>query len=133
MLRHCSSFLLALGSVAFLPTLAMAKDRDALWAAVRSGDAKAVASALDKGADVNARNEIGVSALWIAAGKDKLDVIKLLVNRGADVNARDGIWYQTPLSSAVGGKKVEAVELLIKAGARDVDAALFSAASQGNE
>src|SRR5689334_24010551 len=97
-------------------TSASARDdkRDALWAAVRAGDAKAVAAALDKGADVNAKNEIGISALWIAAGKDKLDVIELLVRRGADVNARDGIWYQTPLSASVGGRRLAAAKLLIK-------------------
>src|SRR5262245_3455449 len=65
------------------------KKRDALWAAVRAGDAKAVAAALDGGARVNATNEIGVTALWIAAaGKGQLDVIELLIRRGADVNAR---------------------------------------------
>ena len=106
--------------------------RDALWAAVRAGDAEAVAAALDDGADVNAKNEIGVSALWIAASKGKLDVIELLVERGADVNARDGIWYQTPLSLAVGGLHLDVVKFFIKAGAKDVDAALFTAASRGN-
>jgi hypothetical protein len=30
--------------------------REALWAAVRSGDVKAITAALDKGADVNAKN-----------------------------------------------------------------------------
>src|SRR5438105_1785206 len=40
--------------------------RESLWAAVRNGDDKAVQAALDKGADVNAKNEIGVTALWIA-------------------------------------------------------------------
>src|SRR5205814_8439357 len=94
--------------------------REALWKAVRSGDVKAVAAALDKGADVNAKNEIGITALWIAAGKDKLDVIELLVQRGADVNARDGIWYQTPLSASIGSKQLAAAQLLIKAGAKDV-------------
>src|SRR5262249_17534496 len=72
--------------------------RESLWAAVRNGDAKAVKAALDKGADVNARNEIGVTALWIAASKGKLEIVELLLDRGADVNSRDGIWYQTPLS-----------------------------------
>jgi outer membrane protein assembly factor BamB len=109
------------------------RKRDALWAAVRAGDARAVAAALDGGAHVNAKNEMGISALWIAAGKDKLDVIELLVRRGADVNARDGIWYQTPLSLSVSGKQLSAAERLIKAGAKDVDTALFTAASQGNE
>ncbi len=107
--------------------------REALWAAVRSGDVKAVQEALDKGADVNARNEYGVSALWIAAGKGKRDVVELLVQHGADVNARDDIWYQTPLSSAVGSLRLETVQFLIKSGARDVDAAFLSAASIGNE
>src|SRR5262245_42855318 len=127
--------LIAIACLVFACPSAQGRDekRDALWAAVRAGDAKAVAAALDAGADVNARNEIGVTALWIAAGKDKLDVIETLVRRGADVNARDGIWYSTPLSSAVGGKQLAAAELLIKAGAKDVDAAIFSATTQGNE
>jgi outer membrane protein assembly factor BamB len=106
--------------------------RDALWAAVRAGDVKAVKAAIDKGADVNAKNEIGVSSLWIAASKGKLDVIALLVKHGADVNVRDGIWYQTPLSMTAPEKKVDAATLLIKAGAKDVDAALFAAVSTGN-
>src|SRR6266446_5246379 len=136
MLRHRSRALLTLAaSLVFVAASARARDekRGTLWAAVRAGDAKAVAAALDSGADVNAKNEIDVSALWIAAGKDKLDVIELLIQRGADVNARDGIWYQTPLSASVGAKQLAAAELLIKAGAKDVDAALFTAANQGNE
>jgi outer membrane protein assembly factor BamB len=123
----------ALFVVLAMPARAHDEKRDALWAAVRAGDAKAVAVALDSGADVNAKNEIGVTALWIAAGKDKPDVVELLVQRGADVNARDGIWYQTPLSSAVGGKQVAMAQLLIKAGAKDVGPVLFTAANQGNE
>lgn len=135
MLRHRLDVSLIAAAFVFLAASASAGDekRDALWAAVRGGDAKAVAAALDNGADVNAKNEIGISALWIASGKDKLEVIELLVRRGADVNARDGIWYQTPLIASVGGKRLEAAKLLIKAGARDVDAALLGAASQDNE
>jgi ankyrin repeat protein len=59
--------------------------RDALWAAVRAGDVKAVEKAVNDGADVNARNEYGVTALWLAAGKEKLDVVEFLVKKGADV------------------------------------------------
>src|SRR5437660_9982047 len=82
---------------------AMAADgaRDALWAAVRNGDAKAVKAALAEGAEVNAKNEIGVTALWIAAQKGKREVVELLLDAGADANARDLIWYETPLSGAV--------------------------------
>jgi outer membrane protein assembly factor BamB len=107
-------------------------NRDALWSAVRAGDPKAVQAALDRGAEVNAQNEMGVSALWIAASKGQLDVIELLVQRGADVNARDGIWYMTPLSMSVSAKRLDVARFLIKSGAKDVDAALFTAANAGN-
>ena len=49
-----------------------ADEREALWAAVRNGDAAAAKALLDKGANVNTKSEIGVTALWIAAGKGKL-------------------------------------------------------------
>jgi len=119
-----------LAIVALVPASAAADARrDALWAGVRNGDLAAVTAALDAGADVNARNEIGISALWIAAQKDNLEVVKLLVERGADVNVRDGIWYQTPLSQSL--SRVETTRLLIKAGAKDVDPALLTAAARG--
>jgi len=105
--------------------------RDALWAAVRAGDVKAITSALDKGADVNAKNEIGVTALWIASSKGNHDVVVALLAHGADPNARDGIWYQTPLSYAVAGGQSEIVTALLKAGAKDFDAALINAAASG--
>ncbi len=105
--------------------------RDALWAAVRNGDAKEVRALLDKGADVNAKNEIGITALWIAANKEKPEIVELLLRAGADVNARDGIWYETPLSVAVGEGHTAIVKLLLRAGARDVDAALVRAAPGG--
>src|SRR4051812_31047317 len=107
--------------------------RDSLWTAVRAGDVKAIEAALDKGADINAKNEMGVSALWIAASKGKQDVIELLIKRGADVNARDGIWYQTPLSTVTSTRKLESAKLLIKSGARDVDTALHLAVTASNE
>ena len=71
-------------------------------------------------------------SLWIATSKGKFEVIELLVKRGADVNVRDGIWYQTPLSMSAPVKKIEAAQLLIKAGAKDVDGALSLAVAAGN-
>ena len=100
--------------------------REALWAAVRAGDVKAIAAALDKGAEVNAANEYGVTAIWIAASKGKTEVIELLLAKGADPTARDGIWYLTPLSQSL--DKLENVKALLKAGAKDVDAALIASA-----
>jgi len=107
--------------------------RAKLWEAVRGGDAKAVAAALDSGADVNAKNEIGVTALWIAAGKGKQEVIELLVKRGADVNARDGIWYQTPLSQAASGGNAGIVKLLLRSGAKDGESLIVSMAASGRK
>jgi outer membrane protein assembly factor BamB len=132
--RH-RAYLLTAALIAWAAAPASARDekRDALWSAVRAGDTRAIQAALGKGAQVNATNEIGVSALWIAASKGNLDVIELLVKRGADANVRDGIWYMTPLSMSASAKNLDAAKLLIKAGAKDVDAALFSAASTGNE
>ena len=105
--------------------------RETLWAAVRAGDEKLIATALDKGADVNAKNEYGITAIWIAASKGKTEVIELLLARGADPSARDGIWYQTPLSQSL--NKVENVKVLLKAGAKDVDAAATASARLGNQ
>src|SRR5262245_57543178 len=95
--------------------------RDKLWAGVRNGEPAPVKELLEKGGDVDAKNEIGITALWIAAGKDNRDLIELLIKHGADVNARDGIWYQTPLSQAIGVGKVEIVKSLLQAGAKDVE------------
>ena len=107
-----------------------AEAREALWSAVRAGDKQAVASILDKGADVNARNEYGITALWIASSKGKTEIIELLLARGADPNARDGIWYQTPLSHSLG--KAENVMVLLKGGVKDIDAAVIATARSGN-
>jgi outer membrane protein assembly factor BamB len=103
--------------------------RELLWTTLRNGDISATTALLDQGADANTKNEIGVTTLMIAASKGQLDMVKLFVERGADVNARDGIWYQTPLSTAVGRGHAEVVKFLIDAGAKDVNSALVSAAA----
>jgi hypothetical protein len=72
MLRHHSRVRFTLvASLMYVAGSAGAGDpkRDALWAAVRAADVKAVAVALDGGANVNATNEIGVSALWNEPGR----------------------------------------------------------------
>jgi hypothetical protein len=105
---------------------------EALWQAARKGDRGAVEDLLDKGANVNARSEIGVTALWIVAGKGDTALVELLLRAGADVNARDGIWYQTPLVNAASKGHAELVTRLIGAGAKDIDAVLITTAGRGN-
>jgi outer membrane protein assembly factor BamB len=121
-------FLMLVGSAAAAP---VSDDVRALWAAARSGDVKKVEAALARGADVNARDEIGISALWLAAGKGHLEVVKVLLKHGADASTKDNIWYESPLSMAAGGGKKEMVEALLQAGAEGADAALLDAAAIG--
>src|SRR5262249_575678 len=114
------------------PLLLHAADaKEALWAAARTGDVKALESLLEKGADVNATNEIGISALWLAASKGHLEAVKVLIKHKADVNVRDGIWYQTPLSQAARRGLLEMTKVLLDAGAEGADELLAGAAGRG--
>jgi outer membrane protein assembly factor BamB len=106
--------------------------REALWAAVRAKDSKAVEKAIADGAEVNARNEYGISALWLASEMGSTEIIEQLVKLGADVNCRDDIWYKTPLGAAVARQQLPIVKLLIGAGATDTDAAFQDAAGREN-
>lgn len=108
------------------------QNREQLWSAVRSGDAKEISRLLDSGIDVNTANEIGVTALWIAVGKEKPEIVQLLVDRGANVNSRDGIWYQTPLSTACRSESDVIFECILKAGAKDIDDAARTVIAMGN-
>src|SRR5262245_7533603 len=104
---------------------------EALWTAARTGDVKTLESLLSQGADANATNEIGVTALWLAASKGHLGAVKVLLKYKADVNARDGIWYQTPLTQAIGRGSIEMARLLLDAGAGDADALLLASVERG--
>jgi outer membrane protein assembly factor BamB len=118
-------FLLICGAA----TASKPDDTRALWAAARSGDAKSVANLLERGVDVNARDEIGISALWLAASKGHLEVIGVVLKHRADPNSRDNIWYETPLSMATGAGNVALVRALLQAGVQGTDRALMDAAA----
>ncbi len=66
------------------------------------GDLDGVRLALEKGADVNAKDSLGRTALMLACQQGFLDVARALVEAGADVNARDA-HGRTPLMYACGG------------------------------
>ena len=44
---------------------------------------------VEKGADVDARDDTGVTALMNAAWDQRLELVEFLIEKGADVNARD--------------------------------------------
>lgn len=105
---------------------------DQLWEAARKGDAVAVKSLLDRGAEVNAKFRYGATALSYAADKGHLEVVKILLERGADVNVRDTFYKTTPLMWAVFKGHTAIVQALLDKGAEGVDQVLMSGSRNGN-
>ncbi|MBI5252378.1 MAG: ankyrin repeat domain-containing protein [Desulfomonile tiedjei] len=61
---------------------------DALIDAATRGDLSDVNTALDKGADVNARDKFGRTPLHWAAYKGHVEAMKSLLSRGADIDSQ---------------------------------------------
>jgi hypothetical protein len=86
---------------------------DNLFAAITSKDLTALAAMVDRGADVNARNDAGQTPLMIAAtqnGSEKL--IEQLVFQGADIRARDKSGMTALMYAAGKGEEENAEQLL---------------------
>ena len=86
--------------------------------AARQGDRATLERALERGVDVNARDDLGCSALLLAVRESgNLEIVELLEARGAapdmpDTNGR------SPLSWAAGAGRVELVRHLLERGAQ---------------
>ena len=106
--------LLTLTIASLLATTAFA---DPIHVAAAAGDLAAIRAELDKGVDVNAKDNDGRTPLHYAAKYATKQVVELLIPNGADVNAKDEDGW-TPLHFAA---TKEIVELLINEGA-DVNA-----------
>ena len=109
----------AFQSVAFLlaaslvQCAAYAAAPDNLFTAVKSGDLTAVAAMVDRGVDVNARNDAGQTPLMMAAmGRRGEDLIELLFHQGADIRARDKSGMTALMHAARKGELENAVKLL---------------------
>ncbi|HVX01418.1 MAG TPA: ankyrin repeat domain-containing protein, partial [Candidatus Babeliaceae bacterium] len=98
----------------------VAKANEMLFNASEQGDLKALKSALDAGADVNAKNNINTTPLLLAALNGKLEVVKELIEHGANVNAKDSD-NRTPLHWVAQPGKLDIVKELLEHGA-DVNA-----------
>jgi ankyrin repeat protein len=86
-----------------------------LHAAVQAGDIAGVRAALDKGADINAREPVyQETALHVAVGNENKALVQFLLSRGANPNIISGQNY-TPLiiASAIGDRALPIVELLL--------------------
>jgi cytohesin len=106
-----------------------------LQAAAFWGQDEVVKALIAKGAEVNARDQFGVTALHIACGSEqdgndpehppygsrpKATTVRTLLDAGADINAASETGV-TPLMVAVGVADVDVVEVLLNRGA-DVSA-----------
>ena len=98
---------------------------DPIHDAAESGDLAGVQAELDKGANVNAKNQNGATPLHRAAWFGHKEIVELLIAKGADVNAKDDSqsshYVGTPLNCAAWKGHKEIAELLIANGA-DVNA-----------
>lgn len=110
----------------------------ALRKAAQDGDMTAVKELLDKGANVNSKDDTGKTALlWVAPARDNPEMVKFLIAKGADVNAKDNNG-ETALMIAASQSNPGILAALIEAGA-EVNAqnnsggtALMSAAFRAN-
>ena len=89
------------------------KLRDAAYA----GDKAAVESALNQGADVNAKDDDGKTALFRASNQGYTEIMKVLIDNGADVNVKTKEGATPLITACCFGRDLEAVELLISNGA----------------
>jgi ankyrin repeat protein len=89
-----------------------------LFLAVRYGQKEVAELLIEKGADVNAKNNYGETPLAYALNNK--EIADLLIAKGADVNAK-GDFGGTPLHEAAGSGHKETAKLLIEKGA-DVNA-----------
>ena len=92
-----------------------------LHEAAQYGETQEVDTLLDKGVDINSKNEIGRTALQEAAYYGNMEIIALLIKKGADVNAKEDRYGSTALHIAVYNSYKEIVESLLTAGA-DINA-----------
>jgi ankyrin repeat protein len=83
-------------------------------------DMSKVQDLLERGADLEAKNEEGWTPLHLASYKDNIETTKLLIDAGADVEAKDN-HGMTPLHWATNWNHIEIAKLLLDAGV-DVEA-----------
>ncbi|OEJ15271.1 hypothetical protein BFL38_13275 [Brachyspira hampsonii] len=60
-----------------------------LLEASKNNDLETLKSLIEKGADVNAKDNDNWTALMLASDNGHLEVVKYLLDKGADVNAAD--------------------------------------------
>jgi hypothetical protein len=103
-----------------------------LLEAARTGNLALVRTALDKGADVNAKARYDVTPLIFAATNGHLDVVRLLVERKADVDAIDSFYKGRAIDMAMANGHSGVVVYLLQSGSGGVDTVLTFGAQTGD-
>lgn len=90
--------------------------KTALMVALDNGQSQIAKILLDKGIDVNIKDNKGLTALMYAGMNDNIEVAKLLLDKGADVNIKNN-YSETALMHALIKENIEIVKLLLDRGA----------------
>ncbi|MBR5711866.1 MAG: ankyrin repeat domain-containing protein [Thermoguttaceae bacterium] len=108
-------------------------DAEVLYYAVFVNDLERVKLLIDKGADVNAKDNRDATPLIVAADNNNFEIVKILVENGADVNAKNVDGF-TALYSAARNGNLEMVQYLVNQGISVSDSigALHGSVSSGN-
>ena len=92
------------------------EESTSLHSALASGRIGMIKRLLDRGADVDERDELLQTPLDVASKEGKLEIATTLIKYGADVNSRDTIGW-TPLHTAARYGHIDVVRLLLDNGA----------------
>ena len=89
----------------------------ALIDAAMDGNFEKVKLLIEKGADIDAKDNDGVTALMYVSRAGDLEIAKYLVENGTDINAKDSDWGYTALIYAAEHGNLEIVKYLVEKGA----------------
>ena len=98
-----------------------------------SGNLPDIKNLLEKGADINAKRQDGITALMGASIKGNREVVEFLLAKGADVNVKANFFGgsgKTAYDFALQEAHQEIVKLLIKAGVTHNEEAASSQSTQ---
>lgn len=88
-----------------------------LASAVKSGKIENVKLLIEKGADINSKNNDGVTPLMSAAKEGRTEMVQFMIGKGAELNAKDADGW-TALTYAKGYEQTEVKNILTRAGAK---------------
>ena len=91
---------------------------DELQIAAQQGDLELVKSLIEQGFEINAFDELGMTALHYAAKNEHYEVAAYLIEHGAEVNAHhEPTIGNTPLGAIAGNCSLAMAQILVDAGA----------------